>query len=188
MGAVLPRLCGSHGLQKRPCWRPALARRSRELLHPEESLRHAKKRVAQWPGAAFSVAARCRSMSTDCRLIDRHSFETLFLNRKYTVRNRIAMKSPMVVLTSDSYTPLARSPGVGAFSVSITWKDEIMPVTVPSRPSSGATFPISDRYEILVFSLNVSSFAAASRPAIRSRSPASLSPSRGPTPFDRVSG
>jgi hypothetical protein len=49
------------------------------------------------------------------------------------------------VFTSDSYTPFARSPGVGAFRFSMTWKDEIMPVTVPSRPSSGPMFPTSDR-------------------------------------------
>ena len=36
-------------------------------------------------------------------------------------------------------------PGVGAFSVSMTWKDEIMPVTVPSRPMSGPRLPSSDR-------------------------------------------
>ena len=39
------------------------------------------------------------------------------------------MKRPMVVFTSDSYTPLARSAGVGAVKVSMTWKEEIMPVT-----------------------------------------------------------
>ena len=71
--------------------------------------------------------------------------DTLFFMKKKAVRNTIEMNRPIVVFTSDSYTPFARSPGVGAFRVSMTWKDEIMPVTVPSRPSSGPMFPTSDR-------------------------------------------
>src|SRR5579862_3811897 len=52
----------------------------------------------------------------------------LFFMKKNADRNTIEMNRPIVVFTSDSYTPFARSPGVGAFRVSMTWKEAIMPV------------------------------------------------------------
>src|SRR6185295_6406458 len=112
--------------------------------HAAFSLRSADYRAP--PASFWASGDRFRDRISPIWLLTRSMMSlTLFFMKKKADRNTIEMNRPIVVFTSDSYTPFARSPGVGAFRFSMTWKEEIMPVTVPSRPSRGPMFPTRDR-------------------------------------------